>query len=53
MKDDVSAKDILKVFLKIGTFAFGLGTAKVTFDVLFNMLVALGLHYRVVTKKAV
>lgn len=30
----------------------GVGTAKVTFYVLFNMLVALGYDYRVVTKKA-
>jgi hypothetical protein len=29
-----------------------LGTAKVTFDVLFNMLVALGIDYKVVTRKA-
>jgi len=30
----------------------GVVTAKVTFDVLFNMLVALGFDYRMVTKKA-
>jgi predicted XRE-type DNA-binding protein len=30
----------------------GVGTAKVTFDVLFNTLVELGFDYRVVTKKA-
>ena len=33
-------------------FGPGVGTAKVTFDVLFNMLVALGIDYKVVTRKA-
>jgi len=37
---------------RIAQIESGVGTAKVTFDVLFNMLVALGLDYRVVTKKA-
>ena len=30
----------------------GVGTAKVTFDVQFNMFVALGIEYNVVTRKA-
>jgi hypothetical protein len=30
----------------------GVSTAKVTFDVLFNMLAALGLDHKVVTRKA-
>jgi DNA-binding XRE family transcriptional regulator len=37
---------------RIAQIESGVGTAKVTFDVLFNMLVALGYNYRVVTKKA-
>lgn len=37
---------------RIAQIESGVGTAKVTFDVLFNMLVALGWDYRVVTKKA-
>jgi transcriptional regulator with XRE-family HTH domain len=36
---------------RIAQIESGVGTAKVTFDVLFNMLVALGFDYRVVTKK--
>jgi transcriptional regulator with XRE-family HTH domain len=37
---------------RIAQIESGVGTAKITFDVLFNMLVALGYDYRVVTKKA-
>jgi len=37
---------------RIAQIESGVGTAKVTFDILFNLLVALGLDYRVVTKKA-
>ena len=37
---------------RIAQIESGVGNAKVTFDVLFNMLVALGYDYRVVTKKA-
>ncbi len=37
---------------RIAQIESGVGTVKVTFDVLFNMLVALGFDYRVVTKKA-
>lgn len=37
---------------RIAQIESGIGTAKVTFDVLFNMLVALGFDYKVVTKKA-
>jgi transcriptional regulator with XRE-family HTH domain len=37
---------------RVAQIESGVGTAKVTFDVLFNMLVALGYDYRVVTKKA-
>ncbi len=37
---------------RIAQIESGIGTAKVTFDVLFNMLVALGYDYRVVTKRA-
>ena len=37
---------------RIAQIESGVGTAKVTFDVLFNMLVALGFDYRVITKKA-
>jgi transcriptional regulator with XRE-family HTH domain len=37
---------------RIAQIESGVGTAKVTFDVLFKMLVALGYDYRVVTKKA-
>ena len=37
---------------RIAQIESGVGTAKVTFDVLFNMLVALGFDYRVVTKRA-
>ncbi len=37
---------------RVAQIESGVGTAKVTFDVLFNMLVVLGFDYRVVTKKA-
>ncbi len=37
---------------RVAQIESGVGTAKVTFDVLFNMLVALGFDYKVVTKKA-
>jgi phage-related protein/DNA-binding XRE family transcriptional regulator len=37
---------------RIAQIESGVGTAKVTFDVLFNMLVALGFDYKVVTRKA-
>jgi predicted XRE-type DNA-binding protein len=37
---------------RVAQIESGVGTAKVTFDVLFNMLIALGLDYRVVTRKA-
>lgn len=37
---------------RIAQIESGVGTAKVTFDILFNILVALGWNYRVVTKKA-
>ena len=30
----------------------GVGTAQITFDILFNILVSLGYDYRVVTKRA-
>ncbi len=37
---------------RIAQIESGVGTAKVTVGVLFNMLVALGYDYRVATKKA-
>jgi predicted XRE-type DNA-binding protein len=37
---------------RVAQIESGVGTAKVTFDVLFNMLIALGWDYRVVTRKA-
>jgi predicted XRE-type DNA-binding protein len=37
---------------RVAQIESGVGTANVTFDVLFNMLIALGLDYRVVTRKA-
>ncbi len=37
---------------RIAQIESGVGTARVSFDVLFNILVALGLDYRVVTRKA-
>jgi transcriptional regulator with XRE-family HTH domain len=37
---------------RIAQIESGVGTAKVSFDVLFNILVALGYDYRVITKKA-
>ncbi len=37
---------------RVAQIESGVGTAKVTFDVHFNMLVALGLDYKVVTRKA-
>ncbi len=37
---------------RVAQIESGVGTAKVTFDVLFNMLIALGFDYRVVTRKA-
>lgn len=37
---------------RIAQIESGIGTAQVTFDILFNILVALGYDYRVVTTKA-
>ena len=37
---------------RIAQIESGVGTAKITFDVIFNILVALGYDYRVVTTKA-
>lgn len=37
---------------RIAQIESGIGTAGVTFDVVFNVLVALGYDYRVVTRKA-
>ena len=37
---------------RVAQIESGVGTAKVTFDVLFNMLVTLGFDYKVVTKRA-
>lgn len=37
---------------RVAQIESGIGTAQVTFDVLFNILVALGYDYRVVTTKA-
>jgi predicted transcriptional regulator len=37
---------------RIAQIESGVGTAKTSFDVLFNILVALGYDYRVVTTKA-
>jgi len=37
---------------RIAQIESGVGTAKISFDVLFNILVALGYDYRVVTTKA-
>ncbi len=37
---------------RVAQIESGIGTSKVTFDVLFNILTALGYDYRVVTHKA-
>ncbi|MBN8550065.1 MAG: helix-turn-helix domain-containing protein [Deltaproteobacteria bacterium] len=37
---------------RIAQIESGIGTAQITFDILFNILVALGYDYRVVTSKA-
>jgi transcriptional regulator with XRE-family HTH domain len=37
---------------RIAQIESGVGTARISFDVLFNILVALGYDYRVVTTKA-
>lgn len=37
---------------RVAQIESGIGTAKITFDVLFNILVTLGYDYRVVTSKA-
>ena len=37
---------------RVAQIESGIGTAQITFDVLFNILVALGYDYRVVTTKA-
>ena len=37
---------------RIAQIESGIGTAQITFDILFNILVALGYDYRVVTTKA-
>jgi transcriptional regulator with XRE-family HTH domain len=36
---------------RVAQIESGIGTAQVTFDVLFNILIALGYDYRVVAKK--
>lgn len=37
---------------RVAQIESGIGTAQITFDILFNILVALGYDYRVVTKRA-
>ena len=37
---------------RIAQIESGIGASKITFDVIFNLLVALGYDYRVTTKKA-
>ncbi len=37
---------------RVAQIESGIGAAQVTFDILFNILIALGYDYRVVTKKA-
>lgn len=37
---------------RVAQIESGIGTAQVTFDVLFNILIALGYDYRVIAKKA-
>ena len=37
---------------RVAQIESGIGTAQITFDILFKILVALGYDYRVVTKKA-
>ena len=37
---------------RVAQIESGIGTAQITFDILFNILVALGYDYRVVTTKA-
>lgn len=37
---------------RVAQIESGIGTAQVTFDILFNILIALGYDYRVITKKA-
>jgi len=46
------AKKIGVSQVRIAQIESGVGTAKISFDVLFNILVALGYDYRVVTTKA-
>ncbi len=37
---------------RVAQIESGIGTAQVTFDILLNILIALGYDYRVITKKA-
>ncbi len=37
---------------RVAQIESGIGTARITFDVLFNILIALGYDYRVIAKKA-
>ncbi len=37
---------------RVAQIESGIGTAQVTFDILFNILIALGYDYRVIAKKA-
>lgn len=37
---------------RVAQIESGIGTAQVTFDILFNILIALGYDYRVITTKA-
>lgn len=46
------AKKIGVTQSRIAQIESGIGTAKISFDILFNILVALGYDYRVVTSKA-
>ena len=52
MSQSLIAKKLSVSQARIAQIESGIGTAEVTFDVIFNVLVALGYDYRVTTRKA-
>ncbi len=52
MSQAVLAKKLNISQARVAQIESGIGTAQITFDILFKILVTLGYDYRVVTKKA-
>lgn len=52
MSQVVLAKKLGITQARVAQIESGIGTAQITFDILFNILVALGYDYRVIAKRA-